>query len=169
MNVMFVPTSYVLCYTGYGRRVWIGAEVARTWNSHRQTHEDATESFGVLVGTTSIDKRQLWLDAVTTPMPLDRRSRCHFELLDPGHQQIVNEAFNRSSGSSIYLGTWHTHPQITPKLSNIDEEDWHRCLQRNQNRPLAFVIVGTESTRVFVRWGRWFKTLRQTEVPKNIG
>lgn len=157
---MSAGVEYKVCYQGYRRRVWISATVARIWEENRQVAKLDSESFGVLVGETSVDKRELWIDAATSPMAKDRRSRLAFHLRDPGHQRFVYDAFEQSNGSQIYLGTWHSHSERVPNPSCTDLEDWGRCLQRNRKRPLAFVIVGSEQTRVFVRWGCFFKALR---------
>ena len=136
-------------------------EVAGVWDAHRQTAADATESFGVLMGTTSVDRREIWIERVTTPMARDRRARFSFALRDLGHQRAVHEMFASSGGRAIYLGTWHTHAEPHPTPSAIDRDDWAACLRANQGRPLAFVLVGTEKIRVFVR-ARWrFRPVRE--------
>ena len=124
------------------------------WYAHRQTAPDAAESFGVLMGTTSVDRREIWIERVTTPMAQDRRTRFAFALRDPGHQRTVCGMFSCSGGRAIYLGTWHTHPEPVPTPSGIDWNDWVACLRANRGRPLAFVLVGTDKVRVFVR-ARW--------------
>ena len=135
-------------------------EVAALWHGHRQTTATAAESFGVLIGTTSVNRRQIWIEAVTTPMPRDRHSRLSFALRDPGHQRAVCRMFASSGGKAIYLGTWHTHPVPVPDPSDIDLNDWLACLRANRSRPLAFVLVGTETVRVFVRKRGRFRPLR---------
>lgn len=124
------------------------------WRAHRQTERDAAESFGVLMGSTSLDRREIWIEKVTTPMAKDRRTRFSFALSDPGHQEVVSRTFAGSDGQTIYLGTWHTHPEPVPTPSGVDRRDWAACLRANRRRPLAFVIVGTDDVRVFVRT-RW--------------
>ena len=84
--------------------------MAGVWHVHRQTAPDAAESFGVLMGTTSVDRREIWIERVTTPMAYDRRTRFSFALRDPGHQRMACGMFTCSGGRAIYLGTWHTHP-----------------------------------------------------------
>ena len=149
------------CFHGYGRRVHVRDEVAGVWYAHRQTAADAAESFGVLMGTTSVDRREIWLESATTPMAHDWRTRLSFALRDLGHQQTVCGTFACSGGRSIYLGTWHTHPEPVPTPSRIDRNDWLACLRANRGRPLAFVLVGTDKIRVFVR-ARWrFKPLSE--------
>ena len=149
-----------LSFVGFRRTVHVSPAVTDTWDSHRQEAKGAPESFGVLVGATSNDRREVWIEDVTTPMPLDRRSRLHFELRDPHHQRIVDQGFLGSGGSRIYLGTWHTHPQSKPRPSQVDEDDWGRCVRRNRGRPLIFVIVGLEEIGAFLRWGKAFNPLR---------
>ena len=150
----------VCTFEGYGRRVNVDDEVAGVWHVHRQTVATASESFGVLMGTTSVDRREIWIETVTTPMPRDRCSRFSFALRDPGHQRAVSRKFASSAGRAIYLGTWHTHPEPVPTPSWIDLNDWVICLRANRGRPLAFAIVGTEEVRVFVRTRGRFKPLR---------
>ena len=149
------------CFEGRRRAVSVNKNVWRAWQEHRQIIDSQPESFGVLIGSTSGDRRTIYVEEITTPMPSDRQSRNNFDLRDPGHQRAVDAAHSRSGGSLIYLGTWHTHPQPIPRPSPIDKADWQLCLRRNRKRPLVFVIAGTERTRVFVRWGIWFRALRQ--------
>ena len=146
-------------FQGHGRRVHVRDEVAGVWHTHRQTAADAAESFGVLMGTTSVDRREIWIESVTTPMAHDRRTRLSFALRDPGHQRAVCGKFACSGGLAIYLGTWHTHPEPMPTPSGMDRDDWAACLRANPGRPLAFVLVGTDQVRVFVRARRRLRPL----------
>ena len=159
--VISVAGDGVRCFEGYGRWVTVCAEVAGVWHGHRQSQATAAESFGVLIGTTSVDRREIWIEAVTTPLSRDRRSRHSFALRDRGHQQAVCRKFASSDGRAIYLGTWHTHPEPVPNPSEVDRKDWVACLRANRGRPLAFVLVGTDAVRVFVRTRGRFKPLRQ--------
>ena len=152
--------SGVRCFHGYGRQVHVSDAVSGVWHVHRQTAPDAAESFGVLMGTTSVDQREIWIERVTTPMECDERTRFSFALRDPGHQRMVCGMFTCSGGQAIYLGTWHTHPEPVPTPSGIDRNDWVSCLRANRGRPLAFVLVGTERVCVFVRTRGRFKPLR---------
>ena len=129
------------------------------WHAHRQTAADAAESFGVLMGTTSAARREIWIESVTTPMAHDRQTRLSFVLRDPGHQRAVCRKFVSSGGRAIYLGTWHTHPEPVPTPSGMDRDDWAACLRANPRRPLAFVLVGTNQLRVFVRARRRLRRL----------
>ena len=136
-------------------------DVTCVWSARRQVESDTPESCGVLVGTTSIDRREVWIESVTTPMAEDGRSRFSYKLRDPGHQRTVSKEFASSGGRAIYLGTWHTHPEPWPTPSRIDRRDWLRCVRLNRGRPLAFVLVGTVEIRVFIRTGLRFKLLME--------
>lgn len=156
-------------FSGYGRRVAVCEEALAVWCAHRQTAVDSVESFGVLIGTTSLDRRDIWIETVTTPLPHDRPSQSSFVLLDPGHQRAVCREFTCSRNRAIYLGTWHTHAESIPEPSAIDRKDWLACLRANPRRPLAFVLVGTEKVRVFVR-ARWrFRPLTEEYDDHGIG
>ena len=145
-------------FKGFGRDVRVCESVVSIWNKHRQIGR-SVESCGVLMGTTSIDRQVVWIESVTTPKRLDRRWRLGFQLLDRGHERTVRRMFERSGRQRIYLGTWHTHPEPLPTPSRVDTCDWMACHWGNLGRPLVFVVVGTERTRVFVRRGRRFRPL----------
>lgn len=164
----FVACKNMYCFVGCGRQVTVYDDVVDVWYKHRQIMEDSVESFGVLIGTTSVDRRKIWIKEVTTPMVHDQCSQFSFALRDPGHQQMVCEKYACSDGREIYLGTWHTHPEPMPTPSDIDQNDWIVCLQANHGRPLAFVLVGTENVRMFVRTKGRFKSLRQKYGSKNV-
>ena len=142
-------------FHGYGRRVHVRDEVASVWRTQRQTAADAAESFGVLMGNDirgpaeDLDRERDHAGWRTTSA---RGSPSSFAT--PGHQRAVCGKFACSGGRAIYLGTWHTHPEPVPTPSGIDRNHWAACLRANPGRPLAFVLVGTDQVRVFVR-ARW--------------
>tara|TARA_R110002049_G_scaffold20717_2_gene75864 strand:- start:1296 stop:1799 length:504 start_codon:yes stop_codon:yes gene_type:complete len=160
---MSVPADYPMVYAAYRQRVSLSASVCELIHSHRQTGSDTPEAFGILVGTTSLDKKERWVDLATSPMAGDAQSRFHFSLKDPDHQRVVDEAHSKSEGSQIYLGTWHTHPEACPKPSGVDKADWRQCVKRNEQRPLLFIIAGIDEVKVFVPWGRHFRRLTRCE------
>lgn len=150
-------------FEGSGRIVSISEKAWCTWNNYRQVHPDSNESFGVLIGSTSLDRRAIYVKQVTTPLPADLQTRCSFTLQDPQHQREVDSAHAKSGSSQIYLGTWHTHPDPIPSPSRVDKADWRKCIFRNVFRPLVFIIVGTRQTHVYVPVGLRFRQLRNFE------
>ncbi|EML2029432.1 MULTISPECIES: Mov34/MPN/PAD-1 family protein [Acinetobacter calcoaceticus/baumannii complex] len=128
--------------------LFISYKVIQTWMAYRQLDHKDLEACGVLIGNQNVSN-QYWIEDVTEPMPTDCRSTHRFILKDPGHQKKVDLAFSKSNGTSIYLGTWHSHPQAIPTPSNIDYADWESCISRNPDRQLFFVIVGFKVIRIF--------------------
>ena len=147
-------------FSGYGLALSVNANVKKVWDDHRQLEADATESFGILIGSCKKHADSCQIELITTPSTYDVRSRSHFFLKDPFHQQAANQAFHGSEGCLGYWGTWHTHPEADPSPSIVDIEDWLACIKRNPDRKLYFVIVGTKKTQCFARMEDEFKRLK---------
>lgn len=142
-------SDYELTYESNSIRVNIHKDIVNTWRNHRQITRSSSEAFGVLIGSFSLDNKEVWIDHLTEPYGDDKSSRSNFLLCDYNHQKEVNKAFDRSNGVMGYVGTWHTHPEIIPTPSIIDKKDWLNCLARNKKRQLIFVIIGIEKIAVF--------------------
>lgn len=127
----------------------INAPVLAKWVNYQQLGPNDKEACGVLIGGYEIDEDCYVISDITTPLPNDVRSRASFRMQDKGHQEAVDRAFEISGGKQIYLGTWHTHPEATPQPSVTDLEDWKKCIVRNKERCLFFVIIGTGKFRVY--------------------
>lgn len=148
-----------LVYSGESRRLIVPLNVVDVWDRYRQIGSKSAEACGVLIGSCERRADHCFLESVTTPERRDWRSRFRFFLRDKDHQRAVDEAFVRSQGHRGYLGTWHTHPEDDPEPSEIDERDWLECIDRNNDRPLFFVIVGIKHIRVFAKNRDGFKKL----------
>ncbi|UOH74194.1 Mov34/MPN/PAD-1 family protein [Acinetobacter schindleri] len=120
------------------------------WLKYRQINQYDIEACGVLIGTKDSVSNHYWIESVTVPMPKDIRRRYSFIMKDPKHQQTVDRAYIDSNGTSVYLGTWHSHPQAVPVPSHIDYQDWQSCLKRNPDRNLFFIIIGLEQIRIVI-------------------
>lgn len=115
----------------------------------RQIDVRASEAGGVLLGRHLHDESAIIVDAITTPLPSDRRSRTRF-YRSQQHQVAIDQAWRNSHRTCTYLGEWHTHPEAIPTPSPIDHADWQRRLQADQfTEPLFFIIVGTQQTCVW--------------------
>ena len=152
-----------IIYKGHGLTLYIPDNIISLWATHQQTESNGTEQFGIIIGCSSEDKKTFWIESVTTPLTNDKSSRTYFEMLDKGHEAAVKDAFIKSGSTSIFLGTWHTHPESIPVPSTIDKKDWKISINNNPGRQLFFVIVGTKQTRVFIRrtLGLGFRQLKR--------
>jgi len=137
--------------------------VLQVWEECRQEEMHDPEIFGVIIGSRTEGEKEYWVESITKPYTGDQATRFSFKLQDRSHQGSVDIAFEQSYGTNIYLGTWHTHPELIPTPSSIDKSDWFSCVRRNSGRQLFFVIVGLGEVRVFVRgrWGLGFSQLKK--------
>lgn len=153
-NVICAMSNTDVVFRGYGLILKILGETIGVWESSRQINMVDPERFGVLIGSRTDGAEEYLVDGITTPYSDDQASRSSFLLCDESHQHAVDIAFHKSGGTSIYLGTWHTHPQKIPMPSSVDKRDWVECVSRNPGRQLFFIIVGIDEVRVYVR-RRW--------------
>lgn len=138
-------------FKGYGLSLQVSNDILMIWEGYKQTNTKDDERFGVIIGSRSETLNEYNIEMVTAPFPKDESTRHSFLLKDENHQSAVNRAFEDTVGTSAYLGTWHTHPELIPTPSTIDKKDWKSCTIRNRDRQLFFVIVGTQEVSVFVR------------------
>ncbi|NVK73763.1 MAG: ThiF family adenylyltransferase [Oceanospirillaceae bacterium] len=134
-------------YGNHDLKLRIPASVVEELTSYRQDGSDDVESAGLLIGYGKGSTYTLY--RITSPQESDIQSRAYFKLDSAPHQKIVDEYFSSSDGLLGYIGTWHTHPQSIPSPSNLDLKDWLTHEYENQDRPLFFVIVGTDAIKVF--------------------
>lgn len=129
--------------------IYIPISIIEIWEKYRQIGSQSNEACGILIGNQLQDTQVYELEFITTPQKQDIRSKYYFVMKDPFHQQFLEQRYKESDGTSIYLGTWHSHPQYIPAPSSIDEKDWQQCIKRNFNRKLFFIIVGIQEVKVY--------------------
>ncbi|MDX2004485.1 MAG: Mov34/MPN/PAD-1 family protein [Meiothermus sp.] len=117
---------------------------------HRQLGQYDLEACGVLLGRFLVVGERVVIDAVTEPLPTDRRTRTTF-VRSSAHQPLVEAAFRGSGGTQVYAGEWHTHPEALPTPSSQDLTAWREKLldERVIVETLFFVIVGTRHLNVW--------------------
>lgn len=133
-----------------GGRIKVTAAVLHVMQSYAQHGRRATEAGGVLLGRYLQGSADVVIDAVTVPMPGDKRSRYSFYRAKTRHQAAIDAAWQASGGTCTYLGEWHTHPETHPSPSGIDSTDWQRRLRTDDyHDELFFLIVGTVEIRAW--------------------
>lgn len=143
-----------------GKTVDILPDVLAEISKWLQTEANASEAGGFLVGYEDSKSKNISLDGLTHPYPLDTRNRIRFNIVDPKHKFFL---FRAKAHKSYYMGVWHTHPQTIPEPSDIDWKDWHETLNVDKTacEYVSFLIAGTEGARV---WVGDFKTKKITEI-----
>jgi len=143
-----------------GKVVDILSNVFEEMNKWLQKEADASEAGGYIVGYQHLQTRNVSLESISCPYPLDSRNRVRFDIMDPNHKLFLMRAMRRKS---FYMGVWHTHPQIIPEPSGVDWDDWYGTLDIDKTacEYAFFIIAGTEGARV---WAGDFKNRQITEV-----
>jgi integrative and conjugative element protein (TIGR02256 family) len=138
----------------YDRTLYIRPEAIEKMFKYKQVSWTDTEAGGILIGRILEEDENIIIDDVSEPMPTDKRRRTRFSRSPEGHQEYMNEAYEREEGSCFYLGEWHTHPQRIPIPSSIDRNDWERLLNVGfESGFLLFVIVGIDDLKVWYGYG----------------
>ena len=129
--------------------VLIEVSVLRVLAGHRQGHQSAPESGGILLGY----RRGLHLHVTdaTVPLDSDQASRTGFFRSAAPHQQAALMRWRESGGTMDYVGEWHTHPEHSPSPSMIDSHGWQRICS-TRKAPMLFVITGIQD-RLWVGLG----------------
>ncbi|MBL8282026.1 MULTISPECIES: Mov34/MPN/PAD-1 family protein [Acinetobacter] len=138
--------------------VHINKDIIEIWEEYRQISSEAKEACGILIGHQIQGTEIFQIEFVTTPQKLDIRTRYNFVMKDPFHQRFLDTKYKESNGTSVYLGTWHSHPESIPTPSSIDKQDWENCIARNHNRRLFFVIVGIKEVKIYTDQNSYLST-----------
>ena len=96
----------------------IKTEIVHQLRNHEQI-TGANESGGILLGHVYEDHNEI--TRITTPGKLDIIGRFFFVRSRLGAQLRINKAWEKSQGTLIYIGEWHTHSELNPKPSLQDK------------------------------------------------
>ncbi len=142
-------------------------------NSARQDQWRDPESGGILLGRVIQGSGDIVVDEATKPNEKDVRKRFSFFRRKKPAQERVNLAWCESSGTRVYLGEWHSHPEDTPEPSTKDIRNWERILAdvKCECDALFFVIVGRGEIRAWEgsRQDRSVSTLQLRTHGKELG
>ena len=134
-----------------GGQITFGAQALDALHQLRQVDDRAQEAGGVLLGRLIVNTEDVVVDEITKPGPDDIRGRYQFKRSSNSAQPRVVSAWRESTGTKIYLGDWHSHPEDHPSPSFVDRRDWNRVVKRAvyEQAFLLFAIVGRRSIGVW--------------------
>lgn len=167
MNLL--STTHLVFQRPNEGRLKIATSALQQMIPYLQVKSGDCEAGGVLLGRLLVDSYDVVVDEVTVPMPGDKRCRFSFYRDKRRHQRIINQRWRESKGTSIYLGEWHTHPELVPTPSKTDLTDWHRKLKVDRfENDLFFLIMGTTEARMWTgsKRCRVIKQLVDTSLPQ---
>lgn len=129
----------------------IDKKVSVFFKNYQDNGDFKTESGGIIIGVLHPAQNEIYLTDISTPQPTDKRSSTSFIRTEKGHQQIMNDLWEESNYTKLYLGEWHTHNQNIPIPSGVDLRNWKTISQRNHiSERLFFIIVGKKEIRVWM-------------------
>lgn len=145
---LVLPAVFYLTNSG---KIKITHEAMVRMATYAQCEKTADEAGGVLLGRFIKESNDIIVDNITVPMIGDLRSRFSFKRGKALHQRIIDRIWQKSRGTSQYLGEWHTHPEKNPSPSIVDTNNWKRQLKEDtfSNRFLYFIILGTEDLGIW--------------------
>jgi integrative and conjugative element protein (TIGR02256 family) len=114
-----------------------------------QYKKTSPEAGGIILG--KIIDNQIHILKLSIPTSLDNSSRTNFERNKLSAQIILDYEFHNSNGQIIYLGEWHTHPELHPTPSQTDLRMLKSQFKNNSLNTdfLLLLIKGTEG--IYVR------------------
>tara|TARA_Y100001970_G_C14126231_1_gene799094 strand:+ start:347 stop:829 length:483 start_codon:yes stop_codon:yes gene_type:complete len=139
-----------------GSFLLIPYSIASMLHQYRQLEPTSKEQGGMLMGVARAEQNQnftikyppcIEVLSITEPCKSDQATRISFKRRCNHHMIDIEKALSIHA-SLVYLGEWHTHPQDTPKPSNIDLQSWQNAFK---NKMAIVAIVG----RVNDWWGYW--------------
>lgn len=132
-------------------QIALSEKVVREFMNIQESGHFYKERGGIIVGYFERSLDSLVISDITHPQSNDVGSRFRFFRKSSGHQEIMDELWEKSGHRKSYLGEWHTHNQKVPTPSFVDTENWLKISRRRNNfDDTYFVIIGTEAIGV---WG----------------
>lgn len=125
-----------------GAAILFPSGVLATFDRNRQrSHQDKEaggQLFAKFIGADTV------IVEATGPSLLDRRSRTGFE---PSRWSQQREIRRKRASGLHFVGDWHTHPESTPRPSNLDLQSMKESFLRSHHelRNFVLVVVGTSS------------------------
>lgn len=110
------------------------------------------ETGGVLVGYFSEHGEPVVFGA-TGPGPAAVHRRQRFTPDHAWQCQQLDHIFDKSSGTLVYVGDWHTHPDASPRMSWLDHRTLRAIARHREakvSNPLMLIGGGSPQNRVWM-------------------
>jgi len=118
--------------------IFISENVLTNLNIFKQDKAQKPESGGILLG--ELCGNRIVIDRLSIPNKKDKFSRFNFVRNLVIAQSIINYEYYNSGYKRIYLGEWHTHPELHPSPSHTDLKMIKKVFKRS-NLNTAFILL----------------------------
>jgi integrative and conjugative element protein (TIGR02256 family) len=131
------------------RVVWI-KKSARRFIIDEASHWGDLETGGVLVGYYADD--EIVLTKIIGPGPRAEHRRASFKPDSQYHLKELTDVYNKSGRIERYLGDWHTHPNSTSYLSDLDKSTLRKIggYKKAQLATPIMLVLGTPKMQLKV-------------------
>ncbi len=122
----------------------------RAWiNRGARVRGRQVETGGLLFGEIDDAARVIWVSDASGPPPDSTASASGFVCGTKGTDQMNLELKDRSRGSVAFVGTWHTHPGMAARPSDIDLSGMHDivCSPDFRAPRSLLIIIGGDLNR----------------------
>lgn len=128
--------------------VEITQEVLEVLDEHKQI--EGPEMAGVLMGVV-LGNNRYRIKKVSPSMTIDGATRTGCKRDAKIANLFVQEQYEQSGHTCVYMGEWHTHPEFTPTPSSVDISSVINIYHLpNNNLPFIILcIIGLEN----IYWG----------------
>jgi integrative and conjugative element protein (TIGR02256 family) len=119
-------------------------------NQYRQDR-GKSESGGILLGKIRSDFSEYIITEISEPCKKDKSGRCFFIRNKDNAQRIINQLWKSSGGQIVYLGEWHTHPELSPSPSLVDRNLIKQCsVEIEPLPPIIFLVIVGECGSLYI-------------------
>ncbi|MCM3654100.1 Mov34/MPN/PAD-1 family protein [Metabacillus litoralis] len=130
----------------------IEEQVIKVIQNMRQDGPTNNESGGMLIGSILTDNNDIVIRDYTLPQKGDYQSRYRFIRKKKSHNTLLQKKWEESNKTVMYLGEWHTHPEMAPHYSQQDIRNWKKLLNKSNTFSdyLVFIIGGINFYKVWI-------------------
>ncbi len=119
--------------------VVISRQVQNTWLQEIKL-SPKIETGGILCGYYV--SNSIFIDSVSSPGSRSSQSAIEFEMDEDFMVEFLDTQYSQTSGKNIYVGEWHSHPQVHPLPSEQDIQSMYERIIEWQHGEIVFIIIG---------------------------
>ncbi|BCC50940.1 Mov34/MPN/PAD-1 family protein [Bacillus cereus] len=130
----------------------IEEHVIKVIQNMRQEDSAGNESGGMLIGSVLSESNDVVIRDYTLPLKGDYQSRYRFIRKKQSHNALLQKKWEESNKTVMYLGEWHTHPEMDPHYSQQDIRNWKKLLNKSNTFSdyLVFIIGGINFYKIWI-------------------